>query len=56
MPRPTEREIETSYERLGLVPDAEDEALIRHVLMDDEPPQGLHRGGWRPWDEEIEWE
>lgn len=45
MPRPSEREIEESYDRVGMIPDEEDEALLRHVLLDDEPPQGLHRGG-----------
>lgn len=24
----------------------DDEALIRHILEDDEPPQGLHRQGY----------
>lgn len=56
MPRPSEREIDESYDRLGLTPDEEDEALLRHVLLDDEPPQGLHREGWHPVDEEYDWE
>jgi len=45
MPRPSDREIEESFDRMGMVPDAEDDALIRHVLLDDVPPQGLHRHG-----------
>ena len=45
MPRPSEREIEESYDRMGLVPDEEDEALIRHIFLEDAPPQGLHQGG-----------
>jgi hypothetical protein len=45
MPKASAREIEESYDREGWIPDEEDEALIRHVLLDDEPPQGLHRGG-----------
>jgi hypothetical protein len=45
MPRPSEHEIEESYDREGLVFDEEDEALIRHVLLNDAPRQGLHRHG-----------
>lgn len=45
MPKLSEREIEESFDREGMVPDEEDEALMRHVLLDDAPPQGLHRGG-----------
>jgi hypothetical protein len=45
MPKASAREIEESFDRVGMVPDEEDEALIRHVLLDDEPPQGLHRWG-----------
>lgn len=59
MSRPSPDEIEASFERAtgyGLTLDSEDEALIRHVLMNDDPPQGLHRGGWNPVDEEVEWE
>lgn len=45
------RDAEAQLRDLG--PDAEDEALLRHVLGDDEPPQGLHRGGFkaRPCDQ-----
>lgn len=45
MPKPSEREIYESYEREGLILDEEDLALLNHVLFDDAPPQGLHRGG-----------
>lgn len=45
MPKASESEIEESYDREGLTFDEEDEALLRHVLLDDAPPQGLHRGG-----------
>ena len=45
MPKPSEREIDESYDREGLVLDEEDIGLLRHVLLDDEPPQGLHQGG-----------
>lgn len=47
MPRPSEKEIDESYDRLGLILDEEDEALLRHVLLDDEPRQGLHQHGDR---------
>lgn len=45
MPKPSQHEIEESYDRLGLIPDEEDEALIRHVMCNDEPRQGLHQHG-----------
>lgn len=45
MPRPSEREIHDSYEREGLVFDKEDEALLRHIFLEDTPPQGLHQEG-----------
>lgn len=46
MPKASEHEIEESYDREGMIPDEEDEALIRHVLLEDQgPPQGLHQGG-----------
>lgn len=44
MPRLTSHEIDEIFADEF---DSYDEALIRHVSgMDDEPPQGLHRGGW----------
>lgn len=47
MPRPSDREIDESYDRVYGLPDEEDEALVRHVLLDDKPRQGLHRcGDW----------
>lgn len=55
MPRPSDIEIEESFERstgYGYVLDSEDDALLRHVLRDDEPPQGLHRQGFKVWAEE----
>jgi hypothetical protein len=45
MPKPNEREIEESYDRVYGLPDEEDDSLLRHVLLDDEPRQGLHRYG-----------
>lgn len=45
MPRPTDREIEESYDRTYGLPDEEDESLLRHVLLDDAPRQGLHQFG-----------
>lgn len=54
MPKPTDREITESYDRVFGLPDEEDEALLRHVLLEDEPPQGLHRGGWQ--EDPEEWE
>lgn len=45
MPRPSEREIDESYEREGLIFDEEDAALMNHIFNDDAPPQGLHQGG-----------
>jgi len=51
MAKVSEREIEESYEREGMVPDEEDEALLRHVLLDDEPRQGLHRWGDKDYNE-----
>lgn len=42
MTRLSPRELEEQFE----LADEEDEALIRHVLLDDEPPQGLHRQGF----------
>jgi hypothetical protein len=45
MPKPTEREIDESYDREGFGFDKEDEALLRHIFLDDAPPQGLHQGG-----------
>lgn len=50
MPRPNKREIEESFERAGCGVD--DEAVLRHVLLDDELPQGLHRGGFHEWSDE----
>jgi hypothetical protein len=47
MPKPNDREIDESYDRTYGWPDEEDEALLRHVLLDDEPRQGLHRHGDR---------
>ena len=44
MPRPSEREIEASYERAGYAFDADDD-LLRHVMLDDAPRQGLHQHG-----------
>lgn len=40
-----EIKIDESYDRTYGLPDEEDEALLRHVLLDDEPRQGLHRHG-----------
>lgn len=51
MPKPKEKEIEESYDRLGIIPDEEDEALFRHVLLDDQPRQGLHRHGDKVYSE-----
>lgn len=45
MPKPNQREIEESYNRTYGLPDEEDEDLVRHVLLDDQPRQGLHRHG-----------
>jgi hypothetical protein len=45
MPRPSEREIDESYAREGLIPDEEDIGLLRHIFLEDAPPQGLHQGG-----------
>ena len=59
MPRPSDKEIEESFERAtgyGLSLDSEDEALLRHVLLDDEPRQGLHRHGDKPYGEPEPWE
>lgn len=56
MPRPNEREIKESWERSGLVPDEEDIELVRHVMgLDELPPQGLHRGGFKkgPWEDDA---
>ena len=48
MARLSNREIDESWDRAGYGYDPEDEDLLRHVLLDDEPPQGLHRGGYKP--------
>jgi hypothetical protein len=45
MPKASRREIEESFDREGYILDEEDEALLRHVLLEDQNPQGLHRGG-----------
>ena len=46
MPRPSEHEIEESYDREGLILDDEDYALLDHIFNEDgNPPQGLHQGG-----------
>lgn len=47
MPKPSKREIDESYDREGLILDEEDEALLRHVLLEDALPQGLHRRGMK---------
>jgi hypothetical protein len=52
LPRPNEREIDESFDRVGLMPDEEDDALFRHVFLDDAPRQGLHRHGDRVLDDE----
>lgn len=49
MARPSEREIEESWDRAGYGYDPEDEDLLRHVLLDDETPQGLHRQGFKTY-------
>ena len=37
-------------EELHYALDEEDEALIRHIMCDDDrPPQGLHQGGYKPF-------
>jgi hypothetical protein len=53
MPRPSEREIDESYDRAGYGYDPEDEALLMHVLGDDEPPQGLHQHGFKRTEEDF---
>lgn len=53
MPRPSEREIDESYDRAYGLPDEEDEALLCHVLLDDAPRQGLHQHGDRRDDDEM---
>lgn len=45
MPKPSKHEIDESYSREGLDFDEEDEALLRHIFLDDAPPQGLHQRG-----------
>lgn len=45
MPKASEREIEESYDREGMIPDEEDIALLEHVLLEDQRPQGLHQRG-----------
>ena len=45
MPKASKKEIEESFDREGIVLDEEDEALLDHIFREDEPPQGLHRGG-----------
>jgi hypothetical protein len=46
MPKLSEREIDDSFDRAGMILDEEDIALLEHVLLDDQrPPQGLHQGG-----------
>jgi hypothetical protein len=47
MPKPSQREIDESYDREGLVLDSQDEALLQHVLLEDQLPQGLHQQGAR---------
>lgn len=51
MPKASEREIEESFDREGMIPDEEDIALLEHVLLEDQAPQGLHRGGRKDDDE-----
>lgn len=38
-----------------LEPDADDVALLEHVLGDDRPPQGLHQHGFQQTEEEQDW-
>lgn len=45
MPKPNEKEIDESYDRVYGLPDEEDEALLRHVFLEDAPRQGLHQHG-----------
>lgn len=45
MPKPNEKEIDESYDRTYGLPDEEDEALFRHIFLEDTPRQGLHRHG-----------
>lgn len=56
MPRPSEREIDESFDRAGYDYDPDGEALLRHVLLDDELPQGLHRGGLKFHEDPTGWE
>lgn len=53
MPRPTEREIDDSYDREGLILDDQDLDLLHHVFTDDAPRQGLHQhGDWKDSEED----
>lgn len=45
MPKPSEREIEESYDREGWILDDQDLDLLNHIFNEDTPPQGLHQGG-----------
>ena len=51
MPRPSDREIEESYDREYGLPDEIDEDLWYHVMMDDAPRQGLHQYGYKSLEE-----
>jgi hypothetical protein len=35
-----------------MIPDEEDEALMRHIFLEDQPRQGLHRHGDKVYREE----
>lgn len=54
MPRATEKEIDESFDREGLMLDDEDYAFLHHILLDDAPRQGLHQFG-DVREEDIEW-
>lgn len=45
MAKVSDREIQESYDRMGMLMDELDDDLIRHIFLEDAPPQGLHQGG-----------